>query len=93
MVTGLGFKMMGQDGKAWVVNTINDFFDALDSRLKYHKSNKIKCAMGINEDLQFEALKSMLHLIGGYSKPIMKGIKCSLISLYKELKNVGAVYL
>ena len=57
--------------------------------------------MGINEDLQFEALKSMLHLIenvkfGGYSKPFMKGIMCttnSLISLYKELKNVGAVYL
>ena len=97
---GNGFKMMGQDGKAWVVNTINDFFDALDSRLKYHKSNKIKCAMGINEDLQFEALKSMLHLIqnvkfGGYSKPFMKGIMCtinSLISLYMELKDEGQQY-
>ena len=92
---------MGQDGKAWVVNTINSFFDTLDSRLKYHKSNKLKCAMGVNEDLQFEALKSMLHLIqnvkfGGHAKPFMKGIMCtinSLISLYKELKEEGQQYL
>ena len=57
--------------------------------------------MGVNEDLQFEALKSMLHLIqnvkfGGHAKPFMKGIMCtinSLISLYKELKEEGQQYL
>ena len=96
-----GFKMMGQEGKAWVVKTVNDFFDVLDSRLKFHKSNKNKCAMGINEDLQLESLKSMIHLIqnvkfGGCSKPFMKGILCtinSLISLYSELKAEGQSYL
>ena len=96
-----GFKMMGEEGKAWIVDTINSWFDVLDSRLKYHKHNKCKCAMGVNEDLQIESLQSMLHLIrnvkfGGCLKPFMKGILCttnSLISLYRELKEEGQGYL
>ena len=96
-----GFKMMGQEAKAWVVQVINDWFDVLDSRLKYHRFNQNKCGMGVHEELQLETLNNMLHLIqnvkfGGLSKPFMKGILCttnSLMSLFNELKEEGQSYL
>ena len=78
--------MMGQEEKAWIAKTANDWFDILNSRLKYHKSNKNKYAMGINEDLQLESLKSMIQNVkfGGYSKPI----KCSKFVLLSEITLV-----
>ena len=96
-----GFKIMGQEGKAWVVDCVNSWFDVLDSRTQFHKSLRNKCGLGVHEDLQLASLNSMLHLIenvkfGGQRKPFMKGIICttkSLINLYTELKAEGQCYL
>ena len=78
--------MMGERGKAWNVDTVNSWFDTMDSKLKYHKFNKNKCGLGIHEDLQIESLNSMIHLMenikfAGYSKPFMKGVICSTKSV------------
>ena len=90
-----GFKMLGEFVKAWIVKIINDWFDVMDSRLKYHKSNQNKCGLGTHEEIQLESLNAMINLIqnikfAGASKPFMKGILCttkSTINLYNELKE------
>ena len=92
-----GFLMMGERGKAWIVDVVNSWFDVMDSKLKFHKSNKNKCGLGIHEDLQIKSLNSMIHLMenirfDGKSKPFMKGVVCStksVLALYKELKEEG----
>ena len=96
-----GFTMMGELGKAWIVNIVNAWFDVMDSRLKYHKFNKHKCGLGSHEDLQLDSLISMIHLVenikfAGLAKPFMKGVICttkSTIALYNELKAEGQDYL
>lgn len=48
---------MGQEGKAWNVKTFNAWFEALDSRLKYHK-----CGTEFNEDLHLKTLNSVISV-------------------------------
>ena len=73
------------------------WFDVCDSRSKYHKWKKVKCALGVHEELQLAALDKMLKLMDNATfgpntnkKHFIKGIRCSTNSvkaLYLELRE------
>ena len=79
------------------------WFDVCDSRSKYHKWKKVKCALGVHEELQMAALDKMLKLMDNVSfgpntnkKHFIKGIRCStnsLKALYHELREEEWDYL
>ena len=56
------FALFGEEGKAEVIKCINNGFDVLNSHTMYN-SNNLKCALGIHENVQLEALKSFLDLL------------------------------
>ena len=79
------------------------WFDVCDSRSKYHKWKKVKCALGVHEELQLAALDKMLKLMDNATfgpntnkKHFIKGIRCSTNSikaLYHELRGEKWDYL
>ena len=79
------------------------WFDVCDSRSKYHKWKKVKCALGVHEELQMAALDKMMTLMDNATfgpntnkKHFIKGIRCSTNSvkaLYLELREERWDYL
>ena len=85
--------MDGDADKAYIVSTINDWFDVCDSRNGYHKSgNENKSGLGVYWEKQEESLRRMQALtesmVVGPSKkmknarkemlPFQRGILCSI---------------
>ena len=85
--------MDGDADKAYIVSTINDWFDVCDSRNGYHKSgNENKSGLGVYWEKQEESLRRMKALtesmVVGPSKkmknarremlPFQRGILCSI---------------
>ena len=85
--------MDGDADKAYIVSTINDWFDVCDSRNGYHKSgNENKSGLGVYCEKQEESLRRMQALtesmVVGPSKkmknarremlPFQRGILCSI---------------
>lgn len=56
------FAIFGEEGKSKIIKCINDGFDVLNSRTIFD-SNKLKCALGIHENVQLGALQSFLDLL------------------------------
>ena len=85
--------MTGDADKAYIVLTVNDWFDSMDSRNGYHKSgNENKSGLGVFWERQEESLRKMLALtesmVIGPTKnmknsrkemlPFQRGILCSI---------------
>ena len=87
-----------EDGKralAYYISVVNDWFDAMDSRMKYHPYNKIKSGLGVHWEKQEESLHQMYELVSqmvfgrtgrmtGERKQMIafqKGILCSIKSV------------
>jgi hypothetical protein len=88
-----------------IITTIDTWFDVMNSHCKFHWKNN-KCALGVNEPEQLNALRKMLDLVKNMyfgndqtrlaKKPFQTGIIVSInstMSLYEELRHEGLSYL
>jgi hypothetical protein len=88
-----------------IVTIIDSWFDVMNSHCKFHWK-KNKCALGVHQSEQLNALGKMLDLVknmyfgndntGLTKKPFQTGIIVSInatIDLYNELKHEGLSYL
>ena len=101
--------MAGNQDLAFFVNTVNDWFDVMDSR-GFHKYNQNKCGLGVNYEKQEKSLRNMLEvtqsMVVGPTKtmkncrkamvPFQTGIICSInatFALWDELRAEGFKWL
>ena len=92
---------------AYAIRTINNWFDCMDSRVQFHKYNRIKSGLGVHWKEQEKSLKEMLILMESMvvcpvkkphqeKKPFQKGIIVSIkavLALWAELKEEGCQFL
>ena len=103
------FFLAGKPALAYFCQTINDGFDVMNSSKIFHRYNKLKCALGINEEQQRDALMKMEQLLlsmtfgnssGNRSRhqmmPFQKGMIVAIRStliLFEQLRKEGFRYL
>ena len=101
------FEVFGMPVHAWFVLTVNNFFDVMNSTAVEH-TNKLKCAYGVHESQQREALVNMEKLLLSmkfgspegrarrermpFQKGLLVGIK-GFLYLFDQLKKDGFQYL
>ena len=82
------FFLKGKKALAYFISVVNDWFDAMDSRIKYHPYNLIKSGLGVNWEEQEKSLTQMFELvsqmvIGRAEK--MKGERKEMIAFQKGI--------
>jgi hypothetical protein len=96
--TATALKMLfpEKEKQAAFVETVNNWFDVMNSRLQFD-SNQLKCAYGVHLEKQREALEEMFQMtekmrainrkgLLPFQKGILIGIR-SIIQMYKELSS------
>ena len=100
------FVYHGKDFLGQTIQTVDRWFDTMNSRMKY-TTVKYRCAYGINQEVQLEALEEMKKLVSNMSfvgkehtdamLPFQQGILVSIEStkeLFEHMKAVcGITYL
>ena len=93
------FTLGGRRDHAYFVSVVNNWFDVLDSRVKYHRYNKIKSGLGVNWEEQDKSLSEMYELasqmvIGPTQK--MKGERKEMVAFQKgilcSIKSVRSLW-
>ena len=75
------FEVFGMPAHAWFVLTVNNFFDVMNSTAVEH-TNKLKCAYGVHESQQREALVNMEKLL----------LDMKFENLHDGLAKLGGIY-
>ena len=94
--TATALKCFGKEKQADFVETVNNWFDVLNSRLEFDPA-PLKCAYGLKKEEQDAALLKMANMISKarvknrkgllpFQKGILIGIK-SLMAMFQELKS------
>ena len=82
------FTLLGKKALAYFVSVLNDWFDAMDSKMKYHPFNKIKSGLGVHWEKQEKSLQEMYDLtsqmVFGRTKG-MKGERKEMVAFQKGI--------
>ena len=82
------FTQGGRRDLAYFSSVVNSWFDCMDSRVKYHRYNKIKSGLGVHFEKQEESLNRMYELVSQMvigPTPKMNGERKQMVAFQKGI--------